>query len=158
MEKQILVIKPVTCKTTTKPRRDVDLPVGAILTLVKDKSNVFTVVSPDTLAGEVVEIDLSKNRSCLKAKPSVVVWRQDYDRIVGKLKDAIARYTEFPLVRLSNMKVIRDLGPMTNWAEIDSVAWLHKINAEVVTHPSLVVEPFMVGKEKHLGLVYHHLQ
>ena len=156
MNTELLVVKPVTCRTVTRPRKDIDLPVGAVLRQVPDKDDQFTVQKPDTLANELVTIDREKNKTSIKRKPSVVVSREDYDRIIGRLKDAIARYTDLPVVRLKNMKVIRDLGPTATWEGADSPAWLHKINSEVVTHPSLVVEPFLKGSERHLGLVYHH--
>lgn len=156
MPVDILVTRPITCKTVTRPREDVDLPVGAVLRKTDDKGQ-FLIVSPDTHADKIVLLEPEKHPNSLRRKPSVVVSQELYKQIQSRLRDAIARYTELPVIKLANMKVIRDLGPVADWAGIDSPAWLHKINSEIVTHPSLVVEPFLKNNERHLGLVYHHM-
>lgn len=156
MNKDLLVTRPITCRTVTRPHEDVDLPVGSVIR-PNGTDKQYQVVSPDTHSDKVVEIDRDKHPNSIKPKPSVVVSRELYNNIKNRLRDAIARYTELPVVRLQNMKVIRDLGPVSEWAGVDSPAWLHRINSEIVTHPSLVVEPFTKNNERHLGLVYHHL-
>lgn len=155
MPKDILVVRPITCTTATRPREDIDLPIGAVIRPTQTKGQ-FLVVSPDTHSDKVVALDATKNKESLKLKPSVVVSRELYDSIKNRLRDAVARYTDLPVINLKNMKVIRDLGPVSEWAGVDSPAWLHKINSEIITHPSLVVEPFLKNNERHLGLVYHH--
>lgn len=156
MAKDLLVARSITCNTVSRPRESVDLPAGAVVRKT-DKDGQYLVVSPDTHADKIVQIDLKQHPNSIKVKPSVVVSQELYKQISNRLRDAIARYTDLPLIKLNNMKVIRDLGPVTEWAGIDSPAWLHKINAEMVTHPSLVVEPFLKNNERHLGLVYHHM-
>jgi hypothetical protein len=156
MSKDYLIVHPITCKTVTSPTTDVDLPIGAIIRETPTEDS-FLVVSPDTLADKVVAIDVSKHPHAIKRKPSIIATKDEFDSIESRLKTAIAQYTDLPVVRLKNMKVIRDLGPSKNWGNADTPAWLHKINTEIIIHPSLVVEPFLKGNERHLGLVYHHL-
>lgn len=156
MSKDFLIVHPITCKTVTKPIKDVDLPVGAIIRST-NAAEEYLVVSPDTLADTLVAIDIDKHPHAVKRKPSIIATKDEFNAIEARLKTAISQYADLPVVRLKNMKVIRDLGPSTAWGSADSPAWLHKINTEIVIHPSLVVEPFLKGNERHLGLVYHHL-
>jgi len=156
MSKDFLIVHPITCKTVTKPIKDVDIPVGAIIRST-NMAEEYVVVSPDTLVDTLIAVDIDKHPHAIKRKPSVIATKEEFTTIESRLKSAISQYTDLPVVRLKNMKVIRDLGLASTWGHADTPAWLHKINTEIVIHPSLVVEPFLKGNERHLGLVYHHL-